>query len=48
MYAVISGEQFRIINTTPAMDDDNLRVYDLSLSRMEEKYDVPGTDQTGA
>lgn len=48
MYAVISGEQFRIINTTPAMDDDNLRVYDLSLSRMEENYDVPGTDQTGA
>ena len=42
MYAVIDGEQYRITNTTPTMDSDNLRVYDLSLSRLEEKYDVPG------
>lgn len=42
MYAVIDGEQYRITNTTPTMDSDNLRVYDLSLSRLEEKYDVSG------
>jgi len=43
MYAVIAGDQYRITNTTPTLDDDNLRVYDLSLSRLEEgNYDVSG------
>lgn len=42
MYAVIDDEQYRVTNTTTALDVDGLRVYDLSLSRLEEKYDVSG------
>lgn len=41
MYAVIDGEgQLRIDNVQHLTDDDGLRVTDLSLSRLEELYDV--------
>ena len=41
MYAIIPEEgQFRIDNVQHLLDDDGLRVTDLSLSRLEELYDV--------
>lgn len=41
MYAVIEGEgQLRIDNVQHLTDDDGLRVTDLTLSRLEELYDV--------
>lgn len=46
MYAVIEGEgQFRIDNVQHLLDDDGLRVTDLSLSRLEELYDVSGESE---
>ena len=38
------GDQFRIDNVQPTYDDDGLKVTDLTLSRLEELYDVSGTD----
>lgn len=49
MYAVLTnyegqesvdGDQFRIDNVQPLMNDEGLRVFDLTLSRMEDRYDV--------
>lgn len=34
------GDQFRIDNVQPLMNDEGLRVFDLTLSRMEDRYDV--------
>lgn len=42
MYAVLddTGEQFRIDNVQHMFNDDGLRVTDLTLSRMEDYFDV--------
>lgn len=46
MYVVTEGEgQFRIDNVQHLLDDDGLRVTDLSLSRLEELYDVSGESE---
>ncbi|MGJ1042626.1 hypothetical protein ACR77V_12375 [Staphylococcus epidermidis] len=36
---VIEGEQYRIDNVQPTLDDDSLQVVDLTLRRLEENYD---------
>lgn len=48
MYAYIEDtqEQFRIDNVQHLYDDNNLRVTDLTLSRLEDNYDVQYTQQT--
>lgn len=38
------GTQFRIDNVQQVYDDDGLKVTDLTLSRLEEYYDVAGED----
>lgn len=49
MYAILTnyegqedagGDQFRIDNVQPLVNDEGLRVFDLTLSRMEDRYDV--------
>lgn len=40
MYAVIGPDQFRIDNVQHLLDDDGLRVTDLTLRRLEENYDI--------
>lgn len=40
MYAVIGGEQYRIDNVQHLLDDDGLKVTDLTLERLEGLYDV--------
>lgn len=40
MYAVIDGEQYRIDNVQHLLDDDGLKVTDLTLGRLEGLYDV--------
>lgn len=40
MYAVIGLDQFRIDNVQHLLDDDNLRVTDLTLQRLEANYDI--------
>ena len=41
MYAVLeNGEQYRINNAQQLLDDDGLRVTDLSMERIENLYDV--------
>ena len=37
---VIEGEQYRIDNVQPTLDDDSLQVTDLTLRRLEENYDI--------
>ena len=37
---VIEGEQYRIDNVQPTLDDDSLQVVDLTLRRLEENYDI--------
>ena len=37
---VIESEQYRIDNVQPTLDDDSLRVVDLTLRRLEENYDI--------
>ena len=37
---VIDGEQYRIDNVQPTLDDDSLQVVDLTLRRLEENYDI--------
>jgi len=37
---VIGDEQYRIDNVQPTLDDDGLKVVDLTLRRLEENYDV--------
>ena len=37
---VIEGEQYRIDNVQPTLDDDSLQVVDLTLCRLEENYDI--------
>ena len=46
-YAIITdyegcedGDQFRIDNVQPLLDEDGLKVTDITLSRLEEFYDV--------
>ncbi|MFA6663750.1 MAG: hypothetical protein WCS21_05505 [Lachnospiraceae bacterium] len=34
-----SGDQFRVDNVQPTIDDDGLGVYDLTLSRLEKRYE---------
>lgn len=39
MYAIIEDNQYRITNIAQALDDDtNLRIYDLSLERLDDLY----------
>jgi len=38
-YAVIDGVQYRIDNVQPLKDEDGLKVVDLTLSKLEERYD---------
>lgn len=41
MYAVLgNGEQFRITNVQQLYNEDELRVTDLTLSRVEKNYDI--------
>jgi hypothetical protein len=41
MYAVLDdAEQYRIDNVQRLKDDEGLKVVDLTLSRLEENYDV--------
>lgn len=43
MYALLdTGEQYRIDNVQHLLDDDGLRVTDLTLRRLEQLYDVSG------
>ena len=43
MYAMLgNGEQFRITNVTPIKDDDGLRMSELTLTRLEDYFDVAG------
>ncbi len=43
MYAVMDdGTQYRIDNVQQLYDEDGLRVTDLTLSRLEELYDIAG------
>ena len=37
---VIEGEQYRIDNVQPTLDDDSLQVVDLTLRRLEGNYDI--------
>ena len=37
---VIEGEQYRIDNVQPTLDDDSLQVVDLTLRRLEGNYDT--------
>ena len=37
---VIESEQYRIDNVQPTLDDDGLKVVDLTLRRLEENYDI--------
>jgi len=37
---VIEGEQYRIDNVQPTLDDDSLQVVDLTLRRLEANYDI--------
>ena len=37
---VIDGEQYRIDNVQPTLDDDSLQVVDLTLRRLEGNYDI--------
>lgn len=39
MYAVIDGEQYRITNCEQLFNKDNLKVTDITLSRLGENYD---------
>ena len=37
---VIEDEQYRINNVQPTLDDDSLKVVDLTLRRLEGNYDI--------
>lgn len=37
---VIGDEQYRIDNVQPTLDDDSLKVVDLTLRRLEGNYDI--------
>ena len=37
---VIESEQYRIDNVQPTLDDDSLKVVDLTLRRLEANYDI--------
>ena len=37
---VIGDEQYRIDNVQPTLDDDGLKVVDLTLRRLEANYDI--------
>ena len=37
---VISDEQYRIDNVQPTLNDDSLKVVDLTLRRLEANYDI--------
>ena len=37
---VIGDEQYRIDNVQPTLDDDSLKVTDLTLRRLEANYDI--------
>lgn len=43
MYAIVDSQQYRITNITPALDDDTgLRIYDITLERLANWYEVNG------
>lgn len=47
MYAVLeNGEQYRINNAQQLLDEDGLRVTDLSLERMDTLYDLAADPET--
>ena len=39
-----NGDQYRIDMVQPEFDENELRVFDLTLARLEENYDVHGTN----
>lgn len=39
-YAVIENDQYMITAVNPTEDDDGLQVYELTLQRVDDKYDV--------
>ena len=44
-----SGDQYRIDNVQHLLDDDGLKVTDLTLSRMDELYEIADSNnQTSA
>ena len=38
-YVIIGDEQFRVDNAQPLRDEDDLKVRDLTLSKVEDRYD---------
>lgn len=38
-YVIIGDEQYRVDNAQPLRDEDGLKVRDLTLSKLEERYD---------
>lgn len=43
LYALLgNGEQFRITNVTPVKNEDGLRMSELTLTRLEDYFDVAG------
>lgn len=48
MYSVLdNGEQYRITNAQQLLDEDGLRVTDLSLERMDDLYDIAADPPAG-
>lgn len=39
-YCMINGEQFRILQVQPVLNEDGLKMADLALQRLEEVYNV--------
>lgn len=40
LYAIIFGEQYRVVQNQLVVNEDGLKMSDLSLERLEELYDV--------
>lgn len=47
MIAVIEEEQFRIDNVQHMLDEDGLKVSDLTLARLEDFYDIDAGETSG-
>lgn len=42
------GDSYQIDMVQPTLDDENLRITKLSLERINQNYEVPGSDQGSA
>ncbi len=47
MIAIIEKEQFRIDNVQHMLDEDGLKVSDLTLARLEDFYDIDAGETSG-